>query len=107
MKNGNGLWKKLGVSVAGVTALSGFIWSVDTRYAKSVELAEHKVDHTQAARTFTAELLESRAYNLRRDIFELEQAKQRRRLTLEEERRLEELREEYGLLNERIRGLRR
>jgi len=82
------LFTAIGLLVAGV-------WAFEVRYAKAADLIQHVQAHQAEAAEFRLEILESRRYNLRRDIFEMEQVAKRRSLTAEEARYLDQLREEY------------
>jgi len=91
----NDLWKRLGALLTAIGLVTAGVWAFEVRYAKALELERHVQAHQAEAAEFRLEILESRRYNLRRDIFEMEQTAKRRALTAEEARYLDQLREEY------------
>lgn len=94
--------------IAGLVGLIGSgIWAAEVHYARAADLTQHVQAHQAEAAEFRLEILESRRYNLRRDIFEMEQTAKRRALTAEEARYLDQLREEYVVVVVKIQAVRK
>jgi hypothetical protein len=113
-RDGGGLLSLIAIGVGLVGTIGGGIWAMESRYVHQVDFAVHlsqlasqRLETNEQIKNVQLDILESRRQALRREIFNMEQRAKYGRLTVDEQRYLNDLRDEEQRTTEKIRRLSR